>query len=165
MKVVWPDFVLGLAAMLGSVAYLYGASQIQLSLLSDHVGAGGVPTALGWAMAILGALLCARSALPRIVANANADAQPERTDAASATRPHLLALGLLAILAVYVLITPYLGYAVSTALMVGAVARFCGSPLNRELFIIAAATGVGLWVLFSQVLSISMVVGSLWTGG
>ena len=162
MRAAWSDFLLGLAMVLLSAGYLYTASQIPDSLLSDVVGAGGVPKALGWAMAILGATLCVRGVIVRLREGA-ATAQVEFDDkSASGMRAHLLALGLLAILVAYVVVTPYLGYPASTAVMVGAVARFCGATFNRNLIVIALAAGLGLWLLFGQLLGIQMVIGSLW---
>lgn len=164
MRATWSEFLLGLAMLLLSAGYLYTASQIPDSLLSDVVGAGGVPKALGWAMAILGAILCTRSAVVWLRDGA-ASTHGDNDDAsATGVRPHLLALGLLAILAAYVVITPYLGYPCSTALMVGAVARFGGAPFNRNLIVIALAAGLGLWLMFGQLLGIQMVMGSLWDG-
>jgi putative tricarboxylic transport membrane protein len=165
MKLARPDFLLGLASLALSVVYLHFAAEIPESLLSDAVGAAGVPKALGWAMAVLGALLCLRSMSAR---TAGAEADDEADDDAEAgsggTRPHLMALGLLVILVVYVMVTPVLGYIVSTALLIGAVARFGGTAVNRNFFIIAIAGGVGLWLMFDPMLSIPLPVGSLWGG-
>lgn len=163
-----PDFFLGLVSMVVSAAYLVVTSQIQESMLSDAVGAGGVPTALGWAMAALGLIVCVRSLFVRaskaegvaMVASAVDDGEK----APEALRPHLLALGLLVILAAYVVVTPYLGYIASTALLIGASARFCGMPFSRNLFIISILGGLGLWVMFDPMLSTPMPVGSLWGG-
>lgn len=152
--------------MVGSAGYLVVTSQIQESMLSDAVGAGGVPTALGWALAALGLIVCVRSLIfptpkPDITVGAAAECDDaEKTP--EGMRPHLLALGLLAILATYVVITPYLGYIASTTLLIAASARFCGMPLSRSLFIISLVGGLGLWVMFDPLLSTPMPVGKLW---
>jgi len=159
-----PDLFLGLVVLGVSAGYLHAASQIPESLLADGVGASGVPTALGWAMAALGLILCARSLLARAPGKIAAIPADEDKETPAGMRPHLLALGLLAILAAYVVITPYLGYVGSTALLVGAVARFSGAAFGRNLLIIAIAGALGLWLLFDPLLSIPLPVGSWWGG-
>ena len=167
-KINLPDFILGIVTMAVSAGYLVVTSQIQESMLSDAVGAGGVPTALGWSLAALGLIVCVRSLIfrtpkPDIVVTATAKGDDDEKTP-EGMRPHLLALGLLAILAAYVLITPYLGYIASTALLIAASARFCGLPLSRRLLIISFVGGLGLWVMFDPMLSTSMPVGKLWGG-
>jgi len=73
-------------------------------------------------------------------------------------------LGLLAILATYVVVLPYAGYVVATAVLIGAVARFSGAPFGRDLLLVAIAGGVVLWLLFDPMLDISLPFGSWWQG-
>lgn len=163
MKLQRSDFFLGLGGIALGSGYLYVASGIQDSLLSDSVGAAGVPNALGWVMAALGALLCVRSvSFAKTEAAAGAVVMPAKAEPAhTGMHPHLQALCLLAILVGYVVLAPYLGYMVTIALLVAAVARFGGAPLNRNMLLISAASGVGLWVVFAWLLGISMTTGSL----
>ena len=167
MKINRLDFIFGLVVILVAGSYIFMAMQIPESLLSDTVGAGGLPRMLGWAMMGLGALVCLRSvrsgsAVAKVVpVEEEDDAQEE---APTGLRPHLLALGLLLILSVYVFITPYLGYIITSPLLIGAVARFSGTVLNRHFFIIAIVGGLTLWLLFDPLLSIPMPVGSIWEG-
>src|SRR4051812_42230462 len=107
------DLALGIAVLVLSAAWLEGAARIPESLLSDAVGAAGLPRAVGWASALVGALLCVRSVLA--APGAQPGAQPGR---AIAWSTHGRALGLLAILAGYILLAPWLGYAVATALLI-----------------------------------------------
>jgi tripartite-type tricarboxylate transporter receptor subunit TctC len=118
------DLALGILALIGSTGYLYETAQISASLLEDAVGARGVPLAFGWTMAAVGVILCLR-ALFRGRAE-DASPAPVDRDRAAALRPHVQALGLLAILAAYVVIVPFAGYIPSTALLIGAVAWFRG---------------------------------------
>ena len=157
-----PDLFLGLVVLGVSAGYLHLASQVPESLLADVVGAGGVPATLGRAMAALGVILCARGLLTRAPAEIAATPSAEDEENSAGLRPHLLALGLLAILAAYVVVMPYLGYVGSTALLVGAVARACGASFGRNLPIIAIAGGLGLWLLFDPLLQVRMPVGTLW---
>ena len=147
--------------MAASAGYLYEASQIPESLLADSVGAKGIPVAIGWVMAGVGAILCGRSVLRRAPAAESPSAEPD--DPADVMR-HLLALGLLAILAIYVSILPYAGYIASTALLVGAVARFAGAAFGRTLLFVAIGGSLALWLLFDPLLGISLPAGSWWGG-
>jgi putative tricarboxylic transport membrane protein len=161
------DFFLGLGAIALSAGYLYAATGIQESLLSDSVGAAGVPRALGWIMGALGLLLCLRSvsfARAPAAAASSADRPDPPADHRSGMHPHLQALCLLGILVGYILLAPYLGYLVTIGLLVAAVARFGGAPFNRNLLLISAASGIGLWAVFAWILGISMTAGSLFAG-
>jgi len=158
------DLVLGIVALGAAAGYLYEATLIPESLLEDSVGARGLPHAIGWAMAGLGLILCLRSALFRGGSIAAAE-PPAATDAPSnAVTAHLAALGLLAILAMYVVALPYAGYVVATAALIGAVARFSGAAFGRDLLFVAIAGGVVLWLLFDPLLGISLPIGSWWQG-
>jgi putative tricarboxylic transport membrane protein len=158
MKIKRTDFFLGIGAIAVSIGYLYVASGIQESMLSDTVGASGVPKALGWVMAGLGLLLCLRS-LSFGTTDAKSSAEPtssETEETPAGMRPHLQALGLLGVLIGYILLAPYLGYVVSIGILVAAVARYGGAPFNRNMLLISAAAGIGFWLVFSQLLGISM---------
>lgn len=159
-----PDLLLGLVALGVSAGYLYEASRIAESLLADVVGAGGVPTALGWAMAALGMILCVRGVLSFAPAKIAAAPSVAGSNPCAPMRPHLLALGMLAILMVYVVVVPHVGYVAATALLIGAVARFAGVSFDRNLPLVAIAGGLVLWLLFDPVLGISLPVGSWWQG-
>lgn len=156
MKIARTDFCLGLGAIALSAGYLYVASGIQESLLSDAVGAGGVPRALGWVMAALGLLLCVRSVSFAAGPAKAATPPPQDSAAAPSRHPHLQALGLLGILIGYVVLAPYLGYAVAVAVLVAAVAAYGGAAIDRSLLLISAAGGLVLWLVFAKVLGISM---------
>ena len=156
------DLALGILALIGSAGYLYETEQIPASLLEDAVGARGVPLAFGWTMAAVGAILCLRALLRRRAEDA--PPSPADLDSATALRPHVQALGLLAILAAYVVIVPFAGYIPSTALLIGAVAWFAGAASNRHLVIVAIVGAVALWLMFDPMLGISLPVGSWWGG-
>lgn len=147
------DFFLGLVAVVLAVGYHRVATRIPQSLLADAVGADGLPRVLGWAMGILGVLLCVRS-LGRAPARDEAPLAPK-------LHPHLRALGLLAILVAYVLLAPWLGYAVTTGLLVAGSALYAGAAPGRHLLLLAVLAGIGFWVLFVHVFGIAMPVGSL----
>jgi hypothetical protein len=158
------DLVLGIVALGAAAGYLYQASLIPESLLADPVGATGLPFAIGWAMAGVGLILCLRSVLFHGGNDAAAESNAT-TDAPSSPRTkHLAALGLLAILATYVVVLPYAGYVVATAVLIGAVARFSGAAFGRDLLLVAIGGSVVLWLLFDPMLGISLPAGSWWQG-
>ena len=154
------ELTLGVLALFGSAGYLYETARIPESLLEDAVGARGVPLAIGSVMAALGAILCLRAFLRRRVGAE--DSSMERDPMSATLRPHIQALGLLAILAVYVALVPYAGYIASTALLIAAVAWFSGATRSGYLAVIAIAGSVFLWVMFDPMLSISLPLGSWW---
>lgn len=151
------DLALGIAAVAFAAAYLHAASGIGESLLSDTVGAAGVPRGVGWAIGAVGVLLCVRSL---------SSSRPQQDDGPGAgMRPHLRALGLLAILAGYVALAPFLGYAVTTGLLVAAGAWYAGAARTRYLLIVPAIAAFVFWLLFVQAFGISMPGGSLFGAG
>jgi hypothetical protein len=159
------DFALGVGAIALSGAWLYIASGIQESMLSDATGAGGIPRVLGYLMAVLGVLLCLRSIsfAPSAARARPATAEAEDSSAPGAWRsnPHWQALVLLGILAGYVVLAPYLGYMVATAVLLAVVAAYAGAPLNRNLLLTAAGGGIFLWLSFAWALGISMQTSEL----
>jgi hypothetical protein len=136
------------------VAWWRAADAIEDSLLSDAVGAGGVPKLVAAVMAGAGALLLVRTL---------------RAPKGGAPGPgglarHARAAGLLAGCAAYVLAAPLLGYPLAIALFCGGVALYAGaaSPLG------AAAFGLGCsavgWVSFVKLLAIPFPAGTLFGG-
>jgi hypothetical protein len=156
MKVRRGDLALGLVTIVLAGAYLWLAGRIPESLLSDAVGAAGLPRAVGWTLGVVGVLLCAR-ALRRGSAAAG---EPAAWD----WRPHLRALGLLAILFAYVLLAPWLGYALATGALVAAGAAYAGARGARALLLVPALAALVFWLLFVHAFGIPMP-GSVLLGG
>jgi hypothetical protein len=154
MKLHRADLALGLASIAFAAGYLWLAGGIRESLLSDAVGAAGVPRAVGWAIAAVGVLLCVRSVLRP---GAPAPAGP-------GWRALLRALGLLAILYAYVALAPWLGYAVATGVLLAAVAAYAGAPRGRNLLLVPVLAAIVFWLLFVQAFGIPMP-GSALLGG
>ncbi len=124
-------------------AYLAQAIAIEDSLLSDAVGAGGVPKGIGALMIGAGALLALRS-----LRAPPAEAKGE------GIAPHLKALGLLALLAAYVLLLPVLGYAPAILLLLVAVAAYAGAPLRPPLLLFGLGMTAVLWGSFVGLLHV-----------
>jgi hypothetical protein len=72
-----------------------------------------------------------------------------------------MAAGLLAILAVYVVLLPVLGYVVSIGLLIGAVAWFAGARKPVSVMACMVIAGPLLWLMFDWALEIRLPVG-LW---
>lgn len=144
------DASLAFAAIALGLAWYWKAAQIEDSLLSDAVGAGGVPKALAALMAAAGALLLARSLW--------------RAPPAEEGRPpgaHLKAAGLVAIILAYIWAAPVIGYVPAIALFSIAAAAYAGARISPTL----AAFGLGLaaffWVSFVKLLGIPFPTGAL----
>jgi putative tricarboxylic transport membrane protein len=155
MKLRRGDFALGLAAVVFAAGYLQGVARIPESLLSDAVGAAGMPRAVGWAMAVVGGLLCLHSL------RSGRDAE-EGT--ATDWRAHLRAMGLLALLVGYVVLAPWIGYTLSTGLLLAAAAAYAGAPRDRLLLLVPLAAAALFWLLFVQAFGIPMPAGALFGG-
>jgi hypothetical protein len=138
-----------------SLAYIAKARGIEDSLLADEVGASGVPVAIGCLMAATSAVLLVKALL-----SARAIQQPApETDAPAGMRPHLLAFGLMALLTVYMVLLPWLGYVVAIGLLAAAVAWFAGGRERKALLGFALLTGPFLWFLFDFALKVRMPAG------
>lgn len=164
MKLQRTDFALGVGAIALAGVWLYVASGIEESMLSDATGAGGIPRVLGYVMIALGLLLCLRSVSFAAPAPGAKPAEPALQDGPPPSwknSPHLKALVLLAILAGYVVLAPYLGYLLGTAVLLGVVAAYGGAPVNRNLLLISAGGGIALWLSFAWALGISMQTSAL----
>ena len=146
--------ITGAAGLAFSVVYVVAARRIEDSLLADPVGASGVPVAVGGLMGLASLALIVKGVLtPVRRSEPTSPAQPRML------RPHVLAVGLLVILAVYLLALPWLGYVVSIGLMAAAVAWFGGGRQARVLVGFAVLTGPLLWLLFDLALRVRMPTG------
>jgi hypothetical protein len=99
-----------------------------------------------------------------LVLTSKASAAPAKSNDESAAtesfiRPHGLAAGLLAILVVYLLVLPWLGYIVSIGLLASAVAWFAGGRERNTLLGFVLLTGPILWFLFVFALKVHMPAG------
>jgi cell division protein FtsW (lipid II flippase) len=85
----------------------------------------------------------------------------EAKEEAGAEHPHRMALGLLAILATYVALLPFLGYVLSIGLLVGSVAWLAGARKRLSVLTCMVLAGPALWLMFDWALEIHLPVG-LW---
>lgn len=145
-----PDLWIGLAVMALAGIYYFGALGISDSLLSDEVGAAGLPKLLAVALALAGALLALRSQT----------AGGLRVTVAITPR----ALGLVAGLAAYIAVLPLAGYPLTLAALVAGVALLAGARPGLALAAISLAAGAGFWLVFAWLLHIRMPAGLFMRG-
>ncbi len=159
-----PNLSASIFGILVSSAYIWQARAIEDSLLSDEVGAGGVPAGVGLVMLAASIALLLKALLAHARASRQATVSPEGEPggeaADGASRPHRMAFGLLAILAAYVLLLPWAGYIVSMGLLAAGVALFAGARMAPVLAAFALAIGPLLWFLFEYLLQVRMPAGA-----
>ena len=74
------------------------------------------------------------------------------------------AVGFLLFGAAYVIVLPFVGYVVGTALLIGAVALYEGAARNWVVPAAAIGGGVFYWAIFVKLLGVHQPVGSLFQG-
>jgi hypothetical protein len=157
------DRLLAVGAAVFAASYIAAARGIEDSMLSDAVGAGGVPQGVGIAMLVAAVALFARTfiATPKKAAKAD-DEAPEDEAALPWTRVLLRTSGLVLILVIYGLLLPRLGYPLTVSLLVLASGWLAGAALRWPLLLFAAASGPALWAMFDWALQVRMPVGTFW---
>jgi putative tricarboxylic transport membrane protein len=142
----WPGWPGAVLALVG-IAIGLEALTFEVGFLADPVG----PKALPGLAAVM--LLVAGSIEMRRVG--------ERWDVPSGAALRRL-VGAALLLGVYPFALGFLGFVLSTTLVVGGLALLFGAP-RAPAAASAAALSVVLWVLFVVGLSLPLPIGSLWT--
>lgn len=145
------DTVLGVVTVAVAGIYWQQATTIPQSLLSDAVGADGVPRMIALGMGLSGLLLAGRSVFRP--AAAHDDDLPKSA--------HIRAAGLMGILVAYLLAVPALGYVLSVAGLIAAVAVYAGGRFGPVLAATAAIGAVAFWLMFKLLLGVPMPTGFL----
>ena len=167
------DRVLALLAAVLAVSYVMAARGIEDSLLSDEVGAGGVPQAVGVLMLVAAVTLFGKSFIgatgdrrttPIDPSEAAAAARAKAPTATAADRLRFITrtAGLVLILVGYTVLLPLAGYTLSIGLLVLAAGWLAGAPLRAPLLLAAAVAGPLFWMLFGYLLQVRMPAGSWW---
>ena len=150
------DRVLAIAAAVFAASYVAAARGLEDSLLSDAVGAGGVPQGVGGLLGAAAVLLFVKTFLR---------AKPNEPDDDPAWRNVLLRTGGLVLLLLgYAALLPWLGYMLTVCLLVGAAGALAGAPLKLPLALCTVVSGPLLWAMFDRALQVRMPVGTLWGG-
>ena len=143
----WPDRIPGLVLVVLGLAAGLEATTFDVAFLSDPVGPKALPYLVSVAL-VLSGIHQARRPEPGI-------RWPER---AALVR---MALATSAFLG-YAVLLPWLGFLLSTTLVVAALSHLFFAPPRRS---VPAAAGLAfvLWLLFVWVLGLPLPVGRLWT--
>lgn len=155
------DFWVGLVFLAVSALYWFESGKIRISPLDGPVNASGLPKALAWALGSLALLLMIRS-LAILVAGLRRP--PTGSGGASVKemlRPHLRAVGMLAIGVGYLLTVSWLGYAATIAALILVVSIYIGALPNLVTVAVAAGGGVLFHLLFVEFLGIPLPAGIL----
>ena len=147
------DLVTGALGLVLAAVYYLAADALPVSLLSDAVGAAGVPKALAIGLGLLSAMLILRAVAARPTFRG--------TGSAADPWPHLQALGVVGLGAAYAALAPYLGYPVAVAALIGVTALYFGMRPSPRLVLVALAGAALFWGLFVKILGVAMPEG-LW---
>ena len=131
---------LGLAL---AAAYWAAAHALPSSMLSDAVGAGGVPKGVAVLLALLSLFIGAR-------------AFAQRSDHTAVEKNHLRALGIAVLGFAYVALAPLIGFFACIALLTGAAALHYGAPRSARTLAFALGSAALLWLVFGRMLGIAL---------
>lgn len=164
------DAVIGLFLIGLAVLVWVGADGFPKSPLAGQIGADGFPKLLAGSLGVLALLLIAQSLLTaRRGASARAAPGPARPlpefpeQPADRWREHRRAAGMLAIGIVYLAVLSTLGFVLSTALLLLAVAIYSGRAPSLQLLLVAIVGAVVLYLLFVILLDVPLPPG-FWPG-
>ncbi len=151
------SLAVGLLAWATAGIYYYATTDIPRSLLSDNVGADGLPKVYAVALALLGVVSLAHWF------RARASASPLDVDSdAAPLLQHVRVLGLLLLGVVYLVLVAGLGYPLTIFLFIATVALYCGAKLDVKLLLISAGGGVVFWLVFVKAFGLPLPTGGLW---
>jgi putative tricarboxylic transport membrane protein len=160
MRIFTKDFTGGLAAICFASFYLYRAFQQRVSALADTIGPAGMPKVLGFLMLALGIILCLQALYRTFnTASQTNTAETNASEWQGEGKKILSAFGLLGLAIVYLLIVSFLGYALSIAILLAAVALYLGATLSWKLGVIALGGAGLLWAIFVILLGVPMPSG------
>jgi putative tricarboxylic transport membrane protein len=109
---------------------------------------------LGILMVSLGIILCAQA-----IYQTSKSVVPASSEWKGEARKIFRAFGLLIIGVIYLFMLAFLGYVLSIALLLAAVAFYLGAAFNWRMMLIAAAGAVVLWTIFVILLGVPMPAG------
>lgn len=167
------DVWIGLATLALAGIYWYGADQIPISPLDGAVNAAAMPKALAYALGGLAIILILRAVIIEVITRrateTTADGARQRPsagaedggteDAVVRRSRHLRAAGMLGIGILYLIAVPYLGYMLSIALLVFAVATYMKARPDRKLLLLSAGIALFFYLLFVRFLGIPLPPG------
>jgi len=156
------DTWIGVLMLIAAVVYWLEANKIRISPLDGPVGASGLPKSLAYVLALLSVVLIVRG-----VSETRSHLQsagPETAEIRSFTdwiKPHLRAIGMLAIGVMYLVLLPWLGYTLAIAALLLAVSLYSGANFNLRTILVAVIGAAFCQILFVQFLGIALPIGEL----
>ncbi|GGE45506.1 tripartite tricarboxylate transporter TctB family protein [Actibacterium pelagium] len=155
------DIWIGLVMLGVSIFYWLEASKIRVSPLDDPVGASGLPKSLAWALGALAILLIIRAISISLMTSSETVAKEDPQPLSERIRPHLRAIGMLALGVGYLLVVNTLGYVISIGLLIFFVSLYIGAPLSQRTILIALIGPFGFYLLFVLFLGIPLPGGTI----
>ncbi|KXF74886.1 hypothetical protein ATN84_21945 [Paramesorhizobium deserti] len=153
------NIVGGIATTIIGAVYLYLALHIRVSALADGFGPRGMPVIYGWLVTGLGLLLLVHSAIEVARLSPEARAVLSEKEWAGQGRKILQAAGLFAIAIAFLFAVNILGYPLTLALLIAAVAVYMGARPDLLLLVIAAGGAAMMWFIFVGLLDVRMPQG------
>jgi hypothetical protein len=154
------DSYIGVGLLAFSVLFWVEANRIPTSFLDTSVPASAIPKMLGVMMGVLSLILIVQGILARKKAP-SAEPDEEADGVATSWHGHQRALGMFVIGVCYLVVVSYLGYIVSTALLLAAVAYFNGKKSALPLILFAGLGAVFFYAMFTLGLGVQMPGGLL----
>ena len=161
MSFIHRDTWIGLVMLLVAVVYWLEADKIKISPLDGPIGASGLPKSLAYALGALAIILIARSAFEALVSKKTVPEEIDEQSLGETLRPHLRAIGMLAIGVGYLLLVSWFGYIITIAALMLAVSLYIGAAFTLRTVAIAAIGGVVYYLLFVQFLGIPLPAGQI----
>jgi putative tricarboxylic transport membrane protein len=152
------DSIAGLLLLALAGGYYWLTRDIPSSSLSDEVGADGLPKVLAAVLAVVAVLIAGKGFLAarKLVAApvANDDEADEHAALPRALGFVLIGIG-------YMAIAPLVGFAPGIAMLIVAVAVYEREALSLKLVGVAAAGGLGYWLVFVRFLGTEQPAAAL----
>jgi hypothetical protein len=152
---------LGGICLVAGATYYSVASEIPKSMLSDEIGPGGVPAAVGLAAMVVSVLIMLKAMVAwnqgRLAAKVVSPADTD--EPAEASESHWLSVILVMVLVSLIVVLPMLGYVTSIFLLIMISAALAGHAKNLKLVAFALISSVTLYVIFHFVMGVKLPKG------
>lgn len=163
MKPATADFLLGGICLVAGAIYYSVASDIPKSMLSDEIGPGGVPAAVGLASMVVSVLIMLKAFLAwnrerRATEVASPACAEEQADDSGS---HWLSAVTALVLVMLIVLLPILGYVLSIFLLIMVSAALAGHAKNLKLLVFSMTSSVTLYVIFQWVMNVKLPKGPL----
>ncbi len=161
MRILTRDTWIGVVMLIVAAVYWFEASKIRVSPLDDGIGAAGLPKVLAYALGALAIILIIRSIVGALMFGAPTEKAEPKKPAVEVWKPHLRAVGMLAIGVGYLLLVSWLGYIITVALLLLSVSLYIGAELNARTLLVAGIGGIVYHLLFVEFLGIPLPSGAI----